>query len=71
MVKETAGQEFLMTTIIYFEHYIILASSDPAYYYFEVLFTLVITSREMDERRRPQACSRPCALEETKSEKTR
>ena len=70
MVKETAGQEFLMTTIIYFEHYIILASSDPAYYY-EVLFTLVITSREMDERRRPQACSRPCALEETKSEKTR
>ena len=23
MVKETAGQEFLLTTIIYFEHYII------------------------------------------------
>ena len=27
MVKETAGQEFLVTTIIYFEHYIILVST--------------------------------------------
>ena len=28
MVKETAGQEFLVTTIIYFEHYYIRRAVD-------------------------------------------
>ena len=34
MVTEAAGQEVLLSTIIYFEHYIIYSYSNPAVYYY-------------------------------------
>ena len=35
MVKETAGQELLLTrTIIYFEYYVSYSSSNPVEYYY-------------------------------------
>ena len=38
MVKETAGQEFLLTFIIYFEHYIILVQQSCWPFLYQVLF---------------------------------